>query len=134
MFRFIKNWIKPKSFKEVKKESKTNCIVRTEDCKEDEEIIKSKFKISKIEGDIIDLCFGCLRPDQEDCPTLIIYHFKKLLEIANEESIVRTTNYISKVLNESQYKDFTNKVSQFKEYKELKIKQRTNKLQEDFND
>ena len=137
MFGFIKNLIKPKSFKEVKQEykkSKANWIVRVEDCKEDEEILKSKLQISEIEGNILDLCYGALRPDQEDCPTLIVYNYKKLLEIANEEALVRVTNYLGMFLSEQQQQDFMNKVSQLKEYKEWKLKKRINKLNEDFND
>lgn len=132
MFEFIKNLIKhKKSFKEIKQE-KANCIDRVEDCKEDEEILKSKLQISEIEDNILDLCFGGLRPDQEDCPPLIVYNYKKLLEIANEGELVRATNYLGMFLSEQQQQDFMNKVSQLKEYKEFKIKQRTNKLMEDF--
>lgn len=137
MFGFIKNWLKPKRFKEVKQEykkSKSNLIARVEDCKEDEEILKSKLQISEIEGNILDLCYGGLRPDQEDCPTLIVYNYKKLLEIANEESLVRVTNYLGMFLSEQQQQDFRNKVSQLKEYKEWKLKKRIDKLNEDFND
>ena len=137
MFGFIKNLIKPKSFKEVKQEykkSKANWIDRVEDCKEEEEILKYKLQISDIEDDILDLCYGCLRPDQEDCPTLIVYNYKRLLEIANEESLVRVTNYLGRFLSEQQQQDFMNKVSQLKEYKEWKLKKRINKLNEDFND
>ena len=133
MFGFIKNLIKSERFKEVKQD-KANCIARYEDCKEDEEILKSKFQISEIEGNIIDLCYGCLRPNQDYCPKLIIYNYKKLLEIANEESLVRITNYLGKFLSEQQYQDFMNKVSQLKEYKEWKLNKRINKLNEDFND
>ena len=127
MFGFIKNWLKPKSFKEVKKEYKT--------LKSKEEDIKERLnesRASEIEGDILDLCFGCLRPDQEDCPRLIIYNYKKLLEIANEESLIRATNYLFMFLSEHQQQDFRNKVSQLKEYKEWKLKKRINKLNEDF--
>ena len=132
MFGFIKNWIKhKKSFKEIIQE-KANCIDRIEDCKEDEEILKSQLQISEIEGNILDICYVGLRPDQEDCPLPIVHNFKKLLEIANEESLVRTTNYLGMFLSEQQQQDFMNKVSQLKEYKEFKIKQRTNKLMEDF--
>ena len=130
MFGFIKN------FKEVKQEykkSKANWIARDEDCK-DEEILKYKLQISDIEDDILDLCYGCLSPDQEDCPTLIVYNYKRLLEIANEESLVRVTNYLGKFLSEQQQQDFMNKVSQLKEYKEWKLKKRIDKLNEDFND
>ena len=135
MFGFIKNLIKPKSFKEVKqeyKQYKANCIDRVEDCKEDEEILKSKLQISEIEGNILDICYGGLRPDQEDCPPLIVHNFKKLLEIANEESLVRATNNLGMFLSEQQQQDFMNKVSQLKEYKEWKLKNRLNKLMEDF--
>lgn len=137
MLGFIKNLIKPKNFKEVKqeyKQAKANWIDRVEDCKEDEEILKSKLQISVIEGNILELCCGGLRPDQEDCPRLIVHNFKKLLEIANEESIVRTTNYLRMFLSEQQQQDFMNKVSQLKEYKEWKVNKRINKLNADFND
>ena len=127
MFGFIKNLLKPKSFKEVKKEYNT--------LKSKEEDIKERLnesRASEIEGDILDLCFGCLRPDQEYCPPLIIYNYKKLLEIANEESLIRVTNYLFMFLSEHQQQDFRNKVSQLKEYKEWKLKKRINKLNEDF--
>ena len=127
MFGFIKNWLKPKSFKEVKKEYNT--------LKSKEEDIKERLnesRASEIEGDILDLCFGSLRPDQEDCPPLIIYNYKKLLEIANEESLIRATNYLFMYLSEHQQQDFRNKVSQLKEYKEWKLNKRINKLNEDF--
>lgn len=117
MFGFIKNW-----------------IARVEDCKEDEEILKSQLQISEIEGNILDICYVGLRPDQEDCPYLIVHNFKKLLEISNEESLVRTTNYLGMFLSEQQQQDFKNKVSQLKEYKEYILKKRINKLNEDFND
>lgn len=89
-------------------------------------------RASEIEGDILDLCFGCLRPDQEDCPPLIVHNFKKLLEIANEESLVRAINYLGMFLSEQQQQDFKNKVGQLKEYKEYRLKKRINKLNEDF--
>ena len=133
MFGFIKNWFKPKSFKEVKqdyKQAKSNWIARAEDI----EGLENVYKAAEIEGDILDLCFGGLRPNQEDCPPLIVHNFKKLLEIANEESLVRATNYLGMFLSEKQQQDFMNKVSQLKEYKEWRMKQRTKKLMEDFND
>lgn len=114
MFGFIKNLIRPKS------------------CKEDEEILKSQLQISEIEGNILDLCYVGLRPDQEDCIPLIVHNFKKLLEISNEESLVRATNYLGMFLSEQQQQDFMNKVSQLKEYKEYRLKKRINKLNEDF--
>lgn len=110
MFGFIKNLIKPNNFKEVKKE----------------------YKSTEIEDDILYSCSVGLRPDQEECPPLIIYNYKKLLEIANEESLLRATNYIFMSLSEQQQQDFRNKVSQLKEYKEWIEKQRLNKLNEDF--
>ena len=114
MLGFIKNLIRPNS------------------CKEDEDILKSQLQISEIEDKILDMCFRGLRPNQEDCPFLIVHYFKKLLEISNEEALVRVTNYLGMFLSEQQQQDFMNKVSQLKEYKEYKIKQRTNKLMEDF--
>ena len=114
MFGFIKNLIRPKS------------------CKEDEEILKSQLQISEIEGNILDMCFGCLRQDQEYCPPLIVHNFKKLLEITDEATLVRVTNYLGMFLSEQQQQDFMNKVSQLKEYKEWKVKKRINKLNEDF--
>ena len=135
MFGFIKNLIKPKSFKEVKqeyKQHKASWISRIEDCKEAEEILKSQLQISEIEGNILDLCYRGLRPDQEDCPPLIIHNYKKLLEIADEESLVRATNYLGMFLTEQQQQDFMSKVRQLKEYKEWKLKKRINKLNEDF--
>lgn len=120
MFGFIKNWLK------------ANCIDRAEDCKEDEEILKSQLQISEIEGNILDICYVGLRPDQEDCPLSIVHNFKKLLEIYNEESLVRATNYLGMFLSEQQQQDFMNKVSQLKEYKEYRLKKRINKLNEDF--
>ena len=131
MFGFIKNWLKTKSFKEIKqeyKQAKANWIAKVEDCKEAEDL----FKAQAIANDIERLCFRSLRPDQEDCPPLIIHNYKKILAIANEEVLVRARDNLRIWLSESQYKDFTNKVSQSKEYKEWKIKQRTNKLIEDF--
>ena len=128
MFGFIKNWLKPKSFKEVKKEYKTLKSKEEEDIKER----LNESRAIEIEGDILDLCFGSLRPDQEECPPLIIYNYKKLLEIANEESLIRATNYLFMLLSEHQQQDFRNKVSQLKEYKEWKLKKRINKLNEDF--
>ena len=137
MFGFIKNLIKPKSFKEVKqeyKQDKANCIARYEDCKEDEEIIKSKLQISEIEDNILYVCHGGLRPNQEDCPLIIVHNYKKLLEIANEEALVRVTDYLGMFLSEQQQQDFMNKVRQLKEYKEYRLNKRINKLNEDFND
>lgn len=128
MFGFIKNWLKPKSFKEVKKEYKTLKSKEEEDIKER----LNESRAIEIEGDILDLCFGSLRPDQEECPPLIIYNYKKLLEIDNEESLIRATNYLFMLLSEHQQQDFRNKVSQLKEYKEWKLKKRINKLNEDF--
>ena len=127
MFGFIKNWLKPKSFKEVKKEYNT-FKAKAEDIKER----LNESRASEIEDDILDLCFVSLRPDQEECPHLIIYNYKKLLEIANEESLVRATSYLFMFLSEHQQQDFRNKLSQLKEYKEWKLKKRINKLNEDF--
>lgn len=120
MFGFIKNWLK------------VNRIARVEDCKEIEDITKSNVQISEIEGNILDICFVGLRPDQEDCPPSIVHNVKKLLEISNEESLVRVTNYLGMFLSEQQQQDFMNKVSQLKEYKEYRLKKRINKLNEDF--
>ena len=120
MFGFIKNWIKPKT-EEVKKEYESEYFRETDE-----------YRASEIEGNILDLCYGCLRPNQEECPPLIIYNFKKLLEIANEESLVRATNYLGMFLTDQQQQDFRNKVSQLKEYKEYRLKKRINKLNEDF--
>ena len=139
MIGFIKNWLKSKINEEVKKEykkvptqterkPKANWITRDEDI----EGLENEHKAYEIESDILDLCFGGLRPDQEDCPPLIIYKYKKLLEIANEESLVRTTNNLGMFLSEQQQQDFMNKVSQLKEYKEYRLKKRINKLNEDF--
>ena len=110
MFGFIKNWIKPKNFKEVKKE----------------------YKAVEIERYILHSCTVGLRHDLEECPSLIIYNYKRLLEIADEEALLRATNYIFVNLSEQQQQDFRNKVSQLKEYKEWIEKQRLNKLNEDF--
>ena len=139
MFGFIKNWLKSKINEEVKKEykkvptqterkPKANWITRYEDI----EGLENEYKAAEIEGNILDLCFGGLRPDQEDCPTLIVHNFKKLLEIDNEESLVRVANYLGMYLSEHQQQDFINKVSQLKEYKEYRLKKRINKLNEDF--
>lgn len=87
---------------------------------------------SEIEDNILDICFGCLRPDQEYCPPLMVHNFKKLLEIADDASLVRVTNYMGMFLSEQQQQDFMNKVSQLKEYKEYRINKRINKLNEDF--
>ena len=73
-----------------------------------------------------------LRPDQEDCPTLIFYKYKKLIELGVDNEIFRCDKLLNLYLSESQYQDFKNKVSQLKEYKEWKLKHRTNKLMEDF--
>ena len=94
--------------------------------------LENEHKADEIEGNILDMCFGGLRPNQEDCPPLIVHNFKKLLEIANEESLVRATNYLGMFLSEQQQQDFMNKVSQLKEYKEYRLKKRINKLNEDF--
>ena len=114
MLGFIKNLIRPNS------------------CKEDEDILKSQLQISEIEDKILDMCFRGLRPNQEECPFPIVHYFKKLLEISNEEALVRVTNYLGMFLSEQQQQDFMNKVSQLKEYKEWKVKKRINKLNEDF--
>ena len=114
------------------KQAKVNWIARVEDCKEYEEILKSQLQISEIEGNILDLCLVSLRTNQEDCMYLIVHNFKKLLAISNEESLVRTTNYLGMFLSEQQQQDFMNEVSQLKEYKEYRLKKRINKLNEDF--
>lgn len=139
MFGFIKNLIKPKSFKEVKQEykkvpvpnlrkPKANWIVKAEDL----EGLENVFKANAIIGEILDCCYRGLRPDQEDCPPLIIHNYKKLLEIADEGALDRATTYIFMYLSEQQQQDFRNKVSQLKEYKEWKEKQRLDILNEDF--
>lgn len=120
MFGFIKNWFKPKT-EEVKKEYESEYFRETDE-----------YRARRLEGEILDCCLGGLRPDQEDCPPLIIYDYKKLLEIANEESLVRATNYLGMFLTEQQHQDFMRKVSQLKEYKDWKLKKRINKLNEDF--
>ena len=89
-------------------------------------------RASEIEDNILDLCFGCFRSSQEYCPPLIVHKVKKLLEIADEASLVRVTNNLGMFLSEQQQQDFMNKVSQLKEYKEYRLKKRINKLNEDF--
>lgn len=128
MFGFIKNWFKPKT-EEVKKEYESEYFRET--------------RAREIEYEIL-ACLGGLSPDQEYCPPLIINRYKKLLEIANEESLVRATkiaieeslvratNYLGTFLTEQQQQDFMCKVSQLKEYKDWKLKKRINKLNEDF--
>lgn len=129
MFGFIKNWFKPKDFKEVKQEYKT-LKSKAEDLKERLE----EYRAREIEGEILDSCidFAGNSVKPEDCPPLIIHRYKKLLEIANEESLVRATNYLGMFLTEQQQQDFMRKVSQLKEYKDWKLKKRINKLNEDF--
>ena len=132
MFGFIKNWIKPKDFKEAKqeyKQAKANWIAKVEDCKEAEDL----FKAQAIANEIESLCFGSLRPDQEEeCPPLIIHNYKKLLAIANEEVLVRATDNLGMFLTEQQQQDFMNKVSQLKEYKEWKLNKKLAEIEGDF--
>ena len=131
MFGFIKNLFHQKTFKEAKqeyKQAKANWIARAEDIEE----LENVYKAAEIEGNILDMCFGGLRPDQEDCPLPIVHNYKKLLEIANEEALVRATNILRTYLSEKQQQDFMNKVSQLKEYKEWKSKKKIKELEEDF--
>ena len=138
MFRFIKNWFKPNTDEKVKKEykkvpepkdkePKANLIARAEDFKEVDEILKGH----KIVDDMLSIP---IRVGQEDCPPLIVHLLGKLYGLGNQETITHAFIMLRTRLTESQLEDLANKVSQTKEYKEWKIKQRTNKLMEDFND
>ena len=98
MFGFIKKWLKPKSFKEVKqeyKQTKANWITRVEDIKG----LENTYKAAEIQSEIMNLCFGALRPDQEDCPPLIIHNYKKLLEIADDINVPEYVKSLSVVNN-----------------------------------
>ena len=131
MFGFIKNLVHQKTFKEAKqeyKQAKANLIAKTEEL----ECIENMWKANAIIGDILDLCFSALRPDQDDCPTLIIYNYKRLLELGDDDALVRATNMLGTYLSEKQQQDFMNKASQLKEYKEWKSKKKIKELEEDF--
>lgn len=133
MFGFIKNLFKPKTFKEAKqeyKEVKAKLVARAEDVKG----LENEYIAARIESEIRDCCFGCLRPEQEDCPPLIIYNYKKLLEIANDEALVRATDNLGRILTKTQQQDFMNKVRQLKEYKEWRMNKKIKELEEDFKD
>lgn len=131
MFGFIKNLVSQKTFKEAKqeyKQAKANYIAKVEEL----ENIENMWKANAIISDILDLCFSALRPDQDDCPTLIIYNYKRLLELGDDDALVRTTNMLGMYLSETQQQDFMNKTSQLKEYKVWKSKKKMKELEKDF--
>ena len=136
---FIKNLFKSKNNIEVKKEyntvqerseieHKANWIVNQEECEE----MKNKYKASEIVDNIMSVCNGGLRPNQDDCPPLIIYNYKKLFALGADEEITWVTNILGLHLSTSQQKDLVNKVSQFKEYKEWKVNKRIKEIEEYF--
>lgn len=91
-----------------------------------------KYKASEIVDNIMSVCNGGLRPNQDDCPPLIIYNYKKLFGLGADEEITWVTNILSLHLSVEQQKDLVNKVSQFKEYKEWKVNKRIKEIEEDF--
>lgn len=139
MIKFIKNLFKLKNNIEVKKEynkvqepseiePKANWIANPEVCEE----MKNKYKATEIVDNIMRVCNVGLRPNQEDCPTLIVYNYKKLFGLGADEEITWVTNILSLYLSVEQQKDLVNKVSQFKEYKEWKVNKRIKEIEEDF--
>lgn len=140
MLEFITKWFKPEIIEKVKKEYKSvpmpkarkpkaNWIIaRDEDIKECEDL----FKAQEIINGIINLCNTAIRPDQEDCPTLIIYEYKRLIELGYNEALDRTTDMLRIYLSETQHQDFMNKVCQLKEYKEWKLNNKLNEIKGDF--
>lgn len=136
--KFI-NLFKSKNNIEVKKEykkvpepneiePKANWITKAEDVKG----IENKYKASEIVDNIMRVCNGGLRPNQDDCPTLIVYNYKKLFGLGADEEITWVTNILSLYLSVEQQNDLINKVSQFKEYKEWKVNKRIKEIEEDF--
>lgn len=139
MIKFIKNLFKSKNNIEVKKEynkvpepseiePKANWIAKAEEVKG----MENKYKASEIVDNIMSVCNGGLRPNQDDCPPLIIYNYKKLFALGADEEITWVTNILGLHLSVSQQKDLVNKVSQFKEYKEWKVNKRIKEIEEDF--
>lgn len=139
--KFITNLFKPK--KEPKKESKkeynkvpepteiepkANWIAKAEGV----ESIDVKYKAIGLLHNIMIVCNGGLRPNQDDCPQSILYNYKKLFELGADEEITFATNILRTHLSEEQQKDLVNKVSQFKEYKEWKVNKRIKEIEEDF--
>lgn len=94
--------------------------------------MKNKYKATEIVDNIMSVCHGGLRPNQDDCPTLIVYNYKKLFGLDADEEITWVTNILSLYLSVEQQKDLVNKVSQFKEYKEWKVNKRIKEIEEDF--
>lgn len=139
MMKFIKNLFKPKNNKVVIKnykkvpeanesEPKANWIAKAEDVED----METKYKAAELVDNIMSVCHGGLRPNQDDCPTLIIYNYKKLLALGAEEELIWVTNILGLYLSVEQQLDFKNKVSQFKEYKEWKVNKRMKEIEEDF--
>lgn len=91
-----------------------------------------KYKASEIVDNIMSVFNGGLRPNQDDCPPLIIYNYKKLLALGADEELTWVTNIIGLYLSVEQQKDLVNKVRQFKEYKEWKVNKRIKEIEEDF--
>ena len=82
---FFKNLFKSKNNIEVKKEynkvpepteiePKANWVAKAEDV----EGFEIKYKASVIVDNMLKICFTAIRPEQEDCPYLIIHNFKQL--------------------------------------------------------
>ena len=131
MFGFIKKLLPNKTFKEDKqeyKQTKANYMAKIEELENKENVLKA----NEIITHICNLCCSALRPDQEDCPTLIIYNYKKLLEFADDGSLVTAHNLLCIYLSEKQHQDFMNKISQLKEYKEWLMRKKLNEIKGDF--
>jgi len=137
---FIKKLFKSKNNEEVKKEykkvqepneiePKANYTAIAEDYK-----ANISYRSHVIVDNILKICFTAIRPEQEDCPYLIIHNFKQLYELGDCDSIGKAVNLSRIFLNESQREDLINKVSQCKEYKEYIMKNRIKELEEDFKD
>ena len=135
----IKNLFKSKNNIEVKKEynkvpepteiePKANWVAKAEDV----EGFEIKYKASVIVDNMLKICFTAIRPEQEDCPYLIIHNFKQLYELGDCDSIGKAVNLSRIFLTQSQQEDLINKVSQCKEYKEYIMKNRIKELEEDF--
>lgn len=139
MIKFIKNLFKSKNNIESKKEynkvpepteiePKANWVAKAEVVKG----IENKYKASEIADNIMWVCHCGISPNQDDCPSLIVYNYKKLFGLGADEEITWVTNILRFYLSVEQQKDLINKVSQFKEYKEWKVNKRIKEIEEDF--
>ena len=122
MFGFIKNWFKPKDFKEVKKEYKQIKVT----WKAESEAIKGLELLYKVAD--LKVMVSDYAPDE--MVALVTEAFKQNLQSGD---LISLLNLCEAKLNDRQQEDLVNRIHQTKEYKEYNANIRLSNLNSDFD-